>query len=173
MKSQPKRAVIQSSVVLDYSMGGQVESPNKCFIFLHGYQETGERILNKILPILPQGSVGVGPCGIYPIPIKTENGHRIGYSWYFYNPATDQYFIDMSPSVEAIEKLIQSLRLENIPKVVCGFSQGGYIAPMVAYRLKNVLGVVGMGCQFIGDELPKDFNLKVDLIHGEDRKSVV
>jgi predicted esterase len=92
-----------------------------------------------------------------------------GYSWYFYNPETDEYLLDMQSSLEFLAGLLKHLGFATTPTTVIGFSQGGYLAPFLAQRSSAIDHVIGMGCEFLDEELaiqgiPK--HVRMDALHG-------
>jgi predicted esterase len=51
----------------------------------------------------------------------------------------------------ALSLLKELIRLENptkLPLTIIGFSQGGYLAPMLGYELTETDRVIGIGCEF-------------------------
>jgi predicted esterase len=128
-------------------------APTELIVLLHGYEESGDRILGKLAPALPPGAWVVAPNGPFPLPRKVGDGYKLGFAWYFYVSARGEYYIDMELSIGIIDTLIRELGAEALPKRVIGFSQGGYLAPFVGQRLRNTRQVVGLACDFLHEEL--------------------
>jgi len=137
------------------------------FILLHGYSESGGRILNKLASHLPEDSLILAPNAPFPMPQKTDDGYKVGFAWYFYDPRSQEYFIDTKTAVEFVSGLVKKLGYEKLEKTLIGFSQGGYLAPFVAQELGNVKQVVGIACEFLSEELRGEIPFRMDLIHGE------
>jgi predicted esterase len=145
-------------------------------VLLHGYAESGERIFARLEEALPADSVILAPNAPFPIPERKSNGeYRIGFSWYFFNSPTNEYFIDMSVAIAAIKNAINALGLSvPLPVRIIGFSQGGYLAPFLARELGHAAQVIGIGSEYLTDdliqaELTKDSGLKqmrLDSVHG-------
>ena len=75
----------------------EVGRPERLYLLLHGYLQTGQYIFDKLESHLPAGAAVVTPCGPYPIPEKKEDGsYKVGFPWYFYDTATDEYYIDIN-----------------------------------------------------------------------------
>jgi predicted esterase len=127
--------------------------PTELIVLLHGFDESGDRILGKVSPVLPPTAWVLAPNGPFPMPHRTPEGYRMGFAWYFYNAAKTEYYIDMEVALSTVEGLVRELGAQDLPKRVIGFSQGGYVAPFLALRLGNVRQVVGMACEFLHEEL--------------------
>jgi predicted esterase len=165
------RAQLPGTVISDYLLR-KVDAPTELVLLLHGYQQTGKHLFEKLVDSCPPSAVVLAPNAPFPIPERKPDGsYRIGFSWYFYNPAIDDYFIDMRISIDFLSSLVKELGFEALPKRIVGFSQGGYLAPFVAARLSEGRQVVGMGCELLGTEMkevgiwPPKF--RMDAIHGE------
>lgn len=142
------------------------------FILLHGYSQTGEVFLKKLASILPEGAGVLAPNGPFPVPESDGKGYRLGFSWYFYEPKVDEYYIDMELGRNYVASLIESLGLNESAKIIVGYSQGGYIAPFVAAKLKNVRQVLGINCQFLDEEMPEILPCPMDQVQGSEDQIV-
>jgi len=148
--------------------------PQEVILLLHGFAETGARMLKKIAPAIPERlrerALIVAPNAPFLMPHRTEQGYSATYAWYFYDPTTDEYAIDMSPAVDFLKEGLKQLGLEKLPKRIIGFSQGGFLAPIAAASLENVQHLIGIGCETLVDEipgpLPRSVSYRVDAIHG-------
>ncbi len=165
-----QRLYISSRTVFDYYLqpcGDKV--PSRLILLLHGYAETGKRILSRLKSILPQdeATIVVSPNGPYPMPYREDETYKMSYSWYFYDPGTDDYFIDMSVATDYIEKGLLEMGLRNLPTQIIGFSQGGFFAPILGQRLGTVTQVIGIGCEYLTDEFPSEIKFRIDAIHGK------
>lgn len=163
-----KRLLIEVPLVFDYvELGPSGRETEELILLLHGYEQRGQTLLDKFAEACPSTARILAPNGPFPLPRKSGNSFKVGYSWYFYDPGQDEYFIDMKTSVRALSSAIDTLGLKSIPKRIVGFSQGGYLAPFVALALKNVKQVIGISCDYLIDELPETLNFRWDGIHGD------
>jgi predicted esterase len=144
-----------------------VPSPKELVVFLHGYMQIGSYMLSKLGKAFSESSYLLAPSGPFPIPEKSKDGWRLGFSWYFYDPITDEYVVDMKTSIGMLGSLIQSKGFATLPKKIVGFSQGGYLAPFLGQRLKNVSQVICIAGQFLDEELSGELPFQMDAIHGE------
>ena len=149
----PNRMKIPGYWIADYEERRPEGIPDQIILLLHGYSESGGGIFKKLEPLLPEKALVIAPNGPFPIPQRTPEGYRMGYSWYFYNPATDEYVFDMDTGIRFLRGLLEQLKLPNLPVRLIGFSQGGYLAPFVARALPQAKQVIGIGCEFLADEL--------------------
>jgi predicted esterase len=165
---------------MDSAMESPQGDPRELILLLHGFAESGERILRKLLPAIPQAireeAVILAPNGPFPMPVKTESGYIATFSWYFYDPTSGEYFIDMKPATEFLTRGLEALGFSELPKRIVGFSQGGFLAPIAAARWKNVRQLIGVGCEYLVDEipgvLPRNVPYRVDAVHGSQDESV-
>jgi predicted esterase len=155
----------------------KVEKPGRVFLLLHGYTQTGEKMLSRLELMISRLEVGpnaliIAPNAPYPIPERKPEGWKAGFSWYFYDFSTDEYFIDMENAMTYLQGLIDHYGLQGIPTTVIGFSQGGYLAPIFAKRCPQVDHVIGIGCEFLPDEIQCNVgdpvSFRVDQVHGAD-----
>lgn len=136
-------------------------------MLLHGYQESGERMFQKLESSIPPDLEVIAPNGPFPLPEPLkEGGYRVGFSWYFYDDTKDEYYIDPGISVVYLRNLLHELGLASRPLRAIGFSQGGYLAPFLARTDLNLRHVIGIGCRFLEDELPRMQSVRLDAVHG-------
>jgi len=155
-------------------------APRELILLLHGFSESGERMLRKLAPAIPpelQGmAVTLAPNAPFLLPHKTDAGFVATFSWYFFEPGANDYYIDMEPSIDFLASGLQALGLAHLPKRIIGFSQGGFMAPIAASRLGNIRQFIGIGCEYLVDEipgtLPHSVPYRVDAIHGAEDASV-
>ena len=148
--------------------------PERIYLFLHGYCESGNRMLRKLGSQIPKNTeMGLlAPNGPYLVPFRQGDRYRLGYSWYFYDFVKDEYLIDMKAALDLVVQVTLDLKVEQKPVTLIGYSQGGYLAPFLAERLPTVDHIIGMGCEMLVDEIPAGVlmrkGLKIDQIHGAD-----
>ncbi len=142
------------------------EDPRELVILLHGYQQSGEVAYRMLESCVGPHACVLAPDAPFPIPQKTTTGYRFAFTWYFFDPELDVYLYDMSIALDYLLELIRELGMEEIPKKVVGYSQGGYLAPFLALRLKNVEKVVGVNCRFRSEVLRGPLPFSLDAVHG-------
>ncbi len=165
--STQKRLWVSSKINFDTHMIIP-ENPQQLILLLHGFAQTGEVILKSLLPALPSNAIILAPNGPFPMPYRKDGGWRATFAWYFYDPATDFYLVEMQTAVESLQQAIQQLGFDSYPKRWIGFSQGGYLAPFAAQAIEGSHHIIGIGCEYLADELsPEASNrLRIDGIHG-------
>ncbi|NDD92969.1 hypothetical protein EBZ37_12910 [bacterium] len=176
-----KRVQVSTSVPMDSCLIlPQSKNPEELLLLLHGFAETGERFLQKILPAIPDTllsrSAVLAPNAPFLMPVKAESQYLATFSWYFYDPTTDEYFIDMKPAVEFLRNGLKELQFLDLPLRIIGFSQGGFLAPIAATQFSNMKQLIGIGCEYLIDEIPghppSNVPYRVDAIHGALDESV-
>lgn len=133
-------------------------------IFLHGYAQNGNSFYKDIKDALPEDCAVLIPNGPFPMPGQTRTIDDLGYAWYFYDAASDHYYIPYTIPAGLLKSLIESLGLQDREKIIVGFSQGGYLAPFVAEVLTHVKHVVCINSSFRHDYMKK--TEKEFLVHG-------
>lgn len=149
-------------------------------LLLHGFAESGERLFKKIEPSLTEElrehSLILAPNAPFPMPHKKESGYSVTFSWYFYEPGAAEYYIDMEPAISFICEGLRAHGAWDLPKRIIGFSQGGFLAPILAARLPAMRQLIGVGCEYLVDEipgkLPASVPYRVDAVHGSRDESV-
>ena len=147
-----------SDVLVGKPEGGA--KPTRIFLLLHGYLQDGPSMARRLESAIEGWEESTGghalvlaPSGSYPIPERTEKGYHVGYSWYFYDFSTDEYYIDMENSVLLLNGIIAQAEKEtsvvNLPITVIGFSQGGYLSPIFAKTNPRVDHVIGIGLRVL------------------------
>lgn len=142
----------------------------RVILLLHGYEQDGAGLLKRCAAALPADALAVAPDGLFPLPRKVERRYRVGFSWYFYDPYQDEYFVDPAPGVAFLRAVLERINPQRLPVTVVGFSQGGYLAPFLAQVQSEIDQVIGMGCQFLEDEFDVRAlaarGCRMDAIHG-------
>lgn len=148
-------------------------SPERLAIFLHGFADHGGSFLRRLFPKgWPSELDNVGllaPNGLFPVPVRTEEGWREAYSWYFFDEAKMRMLISPDFAVSGIKMLLRQYGLEGIPKTIIGFSQGGFLAPYLAKHIEGVSEIIAVGSGFRADfyeVLPAD-KIRLTAIHGD------
>jgi predicted esterase len=140
-------------------------NPKRLFLLLHGFSQRGESLLKKLSPILPGDAVILSPNAPFPAPFKTDAGYLEAYAWYFYLVKESRFVIPPGPAISALKKLITKLGYEKLPITIIGFSQGGYLAPVVAKEMA-VDHIIAVSADYLARYYSKSDKFKLDAIHG-------
>ena len=141
-------------------------SPKSIILLLHGLDERGLRIYRKLLKYLPEDAYILAPNAPFPLPREKADRLDFGYTWYFYDRFTKSYQIDQTFSVGLLLNLLQTCNPNQLPVTIIGFSQGGYLAPLVGFEDKNTKLVVGIGCEFRNHFFQNPPAFSIAAIHG-------
>jgi len=193
--SETTRFQVPGKLISDVAVRAPLDGakPTRVFLLLHGYSQDGQHMLKRLeAPIAEWEKQSGGqalilaPSGTYPIPERSENGWQVGYSWYFYDFTTDEYYIDMENAVLLLNGIVAQAGAsfaaqsgssgiaahagvqKTLPVTVIGFSQGGYLAPIFAKSSAQVDHVIGIGCEFLKDEIADPIRFRMDGVHGAD-----
>ena len=147
-------------------------NPKKVILLLHGYGERGQKIYKRLIDYLPKDVLIISPNGPFPLPVKTEEGFKLSFAWYFYDNIKEQFFIDYDLPSELLMNFYIQLNLPNLPLTIIGYSQGGYLAPFVGEKISQTSHVIGINCRFRYDKLKESLDFKLDGIHGKNDKTV-
>lgn len=126
----------------------RTDSPKEVILLLHGLGERGKRIYRKLLPHLPENALIVAPNAPFPIPRNKEGRLDFGHSWYFYDKFEQSYFINQDLAKFWLRDLLKIENPNSLPVTIIGFSQGGYLAPLVGNEVPETKLVVGLACEF-------------------------
>jgi predicted esterase len=140
-------------------------NPTRLFLLLHGFSQRGESLLKKLSPILPADSVILSPNAPFPAPFKTDAGYLEAYAWYFYLAKENRFVIPPAPAIKALKNLITKLGYQKLPVTIIGFSQGGYLAPVIAKEMP-VEHIIAVSADYLARYYSKNDKFKLDAIHG-------
>jgi predicted esterase len=160
------RLEIPGTLISDYILE-RAPDAKELVILLHGYALGGSSIHSWLKGILPAGAAVFAPNGPYPIPERVNGKYRVGFSWYFYESASGEYLIDEANAIRLILGGLEKLGLRGLPTRVIGYSQGGYLAPLVASALGSVKQVIGVACRFHEEDVEGVPSFRLDAVHGE------
>jgi len=160
-----KRTKIDSYHLVDFTEYGP-DDAKETILLLHGYGEKAETIFRKLSSVLPSDVKIICPNGPFPMPKKTDEGFKMSYAWYFFDPIREQFFIDYDLPATLLQKFIKTQDLDQLPLTIIGYSQGGYLAPFVGQKLSNTTHVIGINCRFRYDMMNSEINFRLDAIHG-------
>ncbi len=141
-------------------------------LFLHGYTDSGSSLLRRALKGAELSVNILAPNGPFPLPVMSEKGFKEAYAWYFWEYATDKMVIHPRVAVGMLKKLIKDLGYEKTPKVIVGFSQGGFLAPYLLPEIKNVKALIAVGSAFRAQDYPQEVLHPVIAIHGAQDKVI-
>lgn len=145
-----------------------VEAEGMALLFLHGYTDSGTALLRRIfdedLPDYPY----LAPNGVFPVPVRVATGFKEAYAWYFSDPDSPTPLVPGETAAAQIEVLLEHLGWVDRELLIVGFSQGGFLAPLVARRCRKVRGILTIGSGFRKDWYDTSFTFPIRSIHGED-----
>lgn len=142
------------------------KNPREIILLLHGLNERGRRIYRKCLPYLPPDALILAPNGVFTIPHQKADKLSLGYAWYFFDRIQKNYLVNQDQAVALLLKLIEIKNPTNLPVTIIGFSQGGYLAPILANALPETRLVIGIGCEFMPHLVGDKINYPLEAIHG-------
>lgn len=147
-----------------------VAKPKLLVMFLHGFSDHGGSFIRRLFgdqwPASLQDVAILVPNGPFPVPVKTDTGWREAYSWYFYNDQEARMIVSPDTAVTSCQDLVAKFGYEELPKIMVAFSQGGYLAPYLAQRLRNTKEIIGFATGYREDYYPKNSKWRVTAIHG-------
>lgn len=165
MKTQRKRILCHT--VTDYILTGNQDNET-LYLLLHGFNETGEKMVKRVSNLLPEDSLILAPNGNFPLPEKSvDGGYNVKFAWYFFDNTTNSYFIDYDLPSEILINLIKALGFDGKKLIIIGYSQGGYLAPFVGLKSNKTTKVIGMACVFRHKLFDKTPNFPLIGIHGK------
>jgi predicted esterase len=150
----------------------RVDNAVQIILLLHGLGERGKRIYRKLLKYLPDDALVLSPNGPFPIRRPKTERMDFGHSWYFYDKFEKKYFITQDLSKYWLRDLVRSENLNKLPVIIIGFSQGGYLAPLVGQEIPETKLVIGLACEFRSNLIEKKPCFPLIQIHGDKDKVV-
>lgn len=178
---------VQTELPISYHLR-TATAPQLLLIALHGYSDHSLSFLRRLFakpksaradaatiewpPSLDAVTV-LAPNGPFPVPVKTDEGFKEAYSWYFYQLEEQRMIISPATAVAGCLKILRQHELLHLPVMIAGFSQGGYLAPVLGTELEaegaRVCEIVGLGTGFREDYYPRTSakNWRVSALHGE------
>jgi len=143
-------------------------------LLLHGYMENN-KLMNSRLKSFGDSTSILCPNGPFPIPQGSPTksiSYPNQFSWYFYNPNLNNFYISYTVAQEFVKKLIFQLKLQHLPTTIIGYSQGGYLGLLLADILPQVDHFIGVSCSYRHDLLRHKPHYRVDAIHAENDEIV-
>jgi predicted esterase len=145
----------------------RVENPKEVYLLLHGLAERGKRIFRKLLPYLPEDALVIAPNGPFPLPRQKEGRISYGHSWYFYDKYERTYFLNQDLAKYWLRDLLKTENPRSLPLTIIGFSQGGYLAPLVGEVIPETKLVIGLACEFRTTLIQSQLSFPLVAIHGD------
>jgi predicted esterase len=148
------------------------KSSTPLVVFLHGYTDSGKALLRRALKGKKLPYSVLAPNGPFPLPIKAGDHYKEAYAWYFWDVATNKMVIHPEVAVQILRHLVHHLGYENSPKIIVGFSQGGFLMPFLFPQIKNIKGLVGIGCNYRLTNYQEPVSCPLIAIHGAEDQVV-
>ena len=163
---QESRYELKALAVLD-AVERPVEKPTQVILLLHGLHERGLRIYRKLISALPDDALILAPNGPFPLPREKDGRLEVGFAWYFYDRGTKSYYLDQSLAVSWLSEYLREKNPHHLPLTIIGFSQGGYLAPLLGHALPDTRLVIGLGCEFRENLVDEKIRFPLIGLHGE------
>jgi predicted esterase len=135
-------------------------------LMFHGFADSAKSLLKRAFDEIPNDVEILAINGPFPIPQKKENKWLHAYAWYFLDFETREVHIHPNVGVSAVHNLLVHLGFENRPKIIIGYSQGGFFIPYLIKSLKNIKQIFSVGCYYRVEEYPSNQKIKIDALHG-------
>ena len=164
--SRKHKTELPTRLPIHFFFEKHTKSQNRLLICLHGYQDSAASFLKRAISDSKPEYDFLAPDGPFPVPVRTEDGFKEAYSWYFEEHSMGRIVIPKSLTVELLVNLIKELKLEDHQKTIVGFSQGGFLAPKLAEQISHVEKIIGIGCMYRKESYEKIKHIKVYGIHG-------
>lgn len=148
------------------------EGDDKLVLFLHGYMDSGMSFFRRALRGNEIAASVLAPNGPFPLPVQTEDSFKEAYAWYFWEYSKNRVVIPPRVSVGLIKDLVAQLGYAKKPKVLVGFSQGGFMLPYLLPELEEVKGLVAVGAAFRQEDYPTSTHVPLVAIHGSEDKII-
>lgn len=143
------------------------ERPKQVILLLHGLNERGKRIMRKLVSALPDDALILAPNGPFPIPRLKDNRVTYGHSWYFFDKFEQKYFVNQDLAKHWLKEVVKQENPNKLPVTIIGFSQGGYLAPLVGEIIAETKLVIGLACEFRSNLIQTPLTFPLEAIHGK------
>jgi predicted esterase len=158
----------QAITIPSYYLRANEGESKPLLLLAHGFSDSGASFLRRIAPALDDRFEVLAPNGLFPQPIRQEGTWKEAYAWYFADLEKKKIFIHPDVSAGAVTRIVEDLGLVERPKILIGFSQGGYFLPFLASRLRGVRRLIMIGAGFRPDDFELlALKLPVSAIHGD------
>jgi predicted esterase len=143
--------------------------PDKPLLILfHGFQDSAASLLRRVKPALSDGFEILAINGLFPVPRYKDGVWKEAYAWYFFDMNKNTMVIPPDGAILSVQAVLKKLDLMNRPKVLLGFSQGGFFMPRVAEKLTHIQALIGIGTGYqIEDYKQSAIDAPVFSVHGD------
>ncbi len=163
---EEKRYELKALAVFD-GVERAVPNPEQVVLLLHGLHERGLRIYRKLIRFLPANALILAPNAPFPLPRVKDGRTEYGFCWYFYDRQTRSYYLNQTLAVSWLTEFLKSKNVAHLPLTIIGFSQGGYLAPMLGHAIPQTKLVMGLGCEFRDNLVSDEITFPLVGLHGE------
>jgi predicted esterase len=160
-----KKTTVQTEYQMEYDLT-LCDKASRNYLILHGFYESAPIIKKKLFSLIPKNSNILIPNGCFPLPKRRPDGWELFFSWYFFDEKTQAFYIEYSFPAGVLEKLYNQLLPNDLPLTIIGYSQGGYLSPFVAEKIKACDQVLTLGCSYRHELLNGSKHFKINAIHG-------
>ncbi len=169
LSAQMKATSIPIEIPMSY-LHFNAGSGKPLLLLFHGYEDTAAGVLRRCLSEPEQFSRFeiLAPNGLFPVPVRIENGFKQTHAWYFADFSKNQVLIPPQISAKAVMNLLEKLNLQDRPKILIGFSQGGFFLPFVSQYLSNVKKMFGVAAAYRNADYPSHLTAPLDALHGDE-----
>ncbi len=141
-------------------------SSKKLVVGLHGFGQN-YKYMYRSLKHLDDVDL-LCPNAPFALPPNNDTKLGIGFSWYHYNIKKNEYIVSMENSINYLFSLINSLEKLYEEIYFVGFSQGAYLAPFVANKIKNVSKLFLIAGRIKDEDLFDTYPWELIQIHGKE-----
>jgi predicted esterase len=144
-------------------------------IALHGMGQHEDLMRRAFAPLLSEPWIFCFPRAVHPYEIHKDDKTRIGYAWYVFDGDQDALRASMALAGEFVLGLQDSMRKQyTIGKTaIVGFSQGGYLAAVVAAQSQQRFRAAASLCGRLKWEfMPPGNSVKLAQFHGSRDENV-
>ncbi len=154
--------------------------PKSLLVALHGMGQNSDLMARAVRPLCHPDRAILIPDAPLPFEKLVSGGRRkCGRAWYIYTGDQDEFLESARLSAQWLETQItraqSDLGLESCPVDLLGYSQGGYLAAILAFDSPSRFRSLVSCCSRMKTEILPDrqtASIPVLVVHGEDDPSV-
>ena len=136
---------VQIPISIRFDEYTNLKAPKRTLVLLHGYGETKDRMFRKLGQHLTANAHRIIVLNApFPAPQLRKEGYKEGYAWYFRSQSLTMIAPETCDSI--FDELIGRCQLNSEPVTLIGFSQGGFVLPYLARKIKNLEQLIGISC---------------------------
>lgn len=170
MENNTSRINVQTTLPIDYIEMGN-KNAEQTLLVLHGFAQNAEQIketlVDKLADEVKDKFRILIPNGILPIPKIRPKVIHYRYSWYFFDHSKGSYHIDMQAPIMALENFLNTLNVPMNTVSLIGYSQGGYLAPIMASSISGIKSSIAINSNTRVDKLGKNKDFTHLSVHNE------